>query len=760
VSLALCRLLILASTFSTTIISNILRWRRALIPIAIHLTPAMDPPTTTAYNPSKSSLILCITPSLSYQIPWRSPTPFLDGPIHSDSDSIIISSADDDSTHRRRFIFGTPTSRAASPENLPSPVATAMGQVGEELGVSPLRDWRGTAVWATKTSQSNSDFRLRLDQVVKRSSSVRAIRGASSFGTENETEMRDIVGARRRDEGLGSATNDGGSDLQHAEDEISLSMALGSGPVAVVPAASGEIEAETVLFVPRRSSSGSKFREEIVFPTKPENPLQWIRQFSRKTIRRTSLEIPRLLRSRRQQERAKVLVTFPGSKKLFRFIRKHHQEPAIALDERDGRPSEPPLKTFGPRSQQHIPNHGNQQAKPMATESISEGTTSRRLRSTAPEPPSRLMALRGAVGSSFKTHHVNRDHTLIPRDEINNVVIPARPSTAPPGKVHMELEFLTTEATGFHIPDTIPNLDPRKIGTKKNKRSKEMAYFDQQNMIQSRPKMPPPNEPPDVPVDPADRTIVHTTGNPHPIAAYPNVDAIAPFLEQDRELERRSADLISRPSSTTSKTRLFKPPPLPSPPLARRGNHDLLLLRPSSTPPALSIPARGTSRTISTITTATTAAASTANTRTHSPTTLPPQVLPDPPSPSSPSPSTSRRKKSLTTWLRTKHAETGEDYSHQPIDVQLERMRRDMRDTGIMGLMPMEELHGGGCGSGEEGGSEGTGSDASVSYAAAAREVVGMGKRRGWGRRGSVRTSGGPERGRGGATKGVEVLMG
>lgn len=274
----------------------------------------------------------------------------------------------------------------------------------------------------------------------------------------------------------------------------------------------------------------------------------------------------------------------------------------------------------------------------------------------------------------------------------------------------MELEFLTTEATGLTTPPSPPTFDPRNIGGQRLSPSTERGYFDQHDMIQSQPRFPGPGDPPDVEASPWEH-VFHSTGPPTPVTIYPNVNAVAPFLEQDKEIERRSAELIQRPRSSMSISRHFRNSWSSRRLTELSTDH---VQRPGSTPPILP----GETRV--------------------------PTKLPDSPGAASArfEPVTTRGKLSLSMWLKKKQMETGVDYSDRPIDVQLERMRREERDTGVIGLTPKEELEVSSL------------SEESISYAAAVREIAGLERHpKARKRRGSMMKGANEE-------KGVEVLMG
>jgi hypothetical protein len=110
---------------------------------------------------------------------------------------------------------------------------------------------------------------------------------------------------------------------------------------------------------------------------------------------------------------------------------------------------------------------------------------------------------------------------------------PPRSSSAPPRNSIWELEFLPSEATGIKTPKEYPVYDPKRLGSQPMPRKREAEYFKLADMVQSQPPLAHANEPPSR-LDPKETPPLSGSSVMHSFSEE-DCRAIAPFMEQDYE---------------------------------------------------------------------------------------------------------------------------------------------------------------------------------------------------------------------------------
>lgn len=113
---------------------------------------------------------------------------------------------------------------------------------------------------------------------------------------------------------------------------------------------------------------------------------------------------------------------------------------------------------------------------------------------------------------------------------------PLRSKSVPPGLNPYGLSFLPSEARSMVTPDELPIFKAKNIGGQKLDPTKEFAYFGSMGMVQSKPPLGEPGEV-TVPLDPKAQPNLSPPDNPK-LQAYPSVGDIAPFTVQDLQCDR------------------------------------------------------------------------------------------------------------------------------------------------------------------------------------------------------------------------------
>lgn len=255
--------------------------------------------------------------------------------------------------------------------------------------------------------------------------------------------------------------------------------------------------------------------------------------------------------------------------------------------------------------------------------------------------------------------------------------LPPRPSSAPPRNSLWNLEFLPSEATGIKTPREYPVYDPKRLGNQPLPRKREAEYFQHADMVQSQPPLAPANEHP-TSLGPTDRSLPSGPTVMHAFSSE-TCRAIAPFLQQDMECDRPSSPVKAALEATGQRIR-------------RASLHARSLILP----------------------------------RKLSDVAETPDTTPATPPPPPPPPSRIRSPKlTLNFFKRTSTQQHDirrrgqEDIAilppspPPPTEVLIERQKREKRDSGVIGLDPLEY---------EES------TDDSFSYSSVMRDIAGLEK--------------------------------
>jgi hypothetical protein len=141
----------------------------------------------------------------------------------------------------------------------------------------------------------------------------------------------------------------------------------------------------------------------------------------------------------------------------------------------------------------------------------------------------------------------------LPRPSFETPIPPPRSSSAPPRNSIWDLEFLPSEATGIKTPKEYPVYDPKRLGSQPMPRKKEVEYFKLADMVQSQPPLAYASEPPSR-LDPKETPPLSGSSVMHALSDE-DCRAIAPFVEQDSECNQPTSPVRTAIEATGQKIR-------------------------------------------------------------------------------------------------------------------------------------------------------------------------------------------------------------
>lgn len=440
---------------------------------------------------------------------------------------------------RRIYVFGTSTSKSVSGhenELAHLDAEIAYGNVGMDI----VRDPRGSVVCARTT---DGHLGSMLDPPPAQGGV-----GAAAWVILDQPGTVLPVNPERRPSA--TLTTSDGTDSQHSASEFPLVDNLPPPPMRR-------------LSSPREARSiESRFSEDLPKQQRPGTPLQWIR----KKVK--SRSDGRSMKSNPPNSTTVTEPTTEGSPDNSRNQTSASERLKISLSTvvlPTGATKTPQPSTDGPnnhpasgaRANSPLPS-GPQKETPFldqVDERLLEGRPVQRIRkfSISMVESARKFSItqfpKDGPSRTTPTEIPPRSQPVPPRVQF----IPPRPQSAPTGvrkNTLWNLEFLPSEARGVRTPDEFPVYDRKNIGGPTLPRSKEMRYFNLSDMIQSQPPLEAVGEAPGL-LSPKQELNPITT-NSSMMHSYPDFDcnAIAPFIEQDQQQnkKRQSAFIAARAS--------------------------------------------------------------------------------------------------------------------------------------------------------------------------------------------------------------------
>ncbi|KAI5788293.1 hypothetical protein EDC01DRAFT_659456 [Geopyxis carbonaria] len=443
-------------------------------------------------------------------------------PTTGDERSIV---SDGSTTHRRRFVFGTPTGgRSSGGQSTPD-------NANQEIGMSPVRDNFGKTL-RSSISISSPDSNERMNkQIGYRGSGVLSGGNGSSawlmFDTPDDENFEYLPSLPRVSRAT-SKTETGINQLMTCND--------GSASEKTRPRprdTNCSPPNSQSSYVGRRSPSGSKFQEDLPGLTRSTTPFQWIKDKAKSTTSKGSIGALVSRKSKTVKSKSKISIPILKIPGRFRSLGKTTKQKTMA-DPRD-------LKVLTPRPSFSTPQHAEPNS--VLAENGSPIPLSRRnsgLKETVVSASRRFSS--SGVPTPEPANIAERFHYETP------ISPPLRSHTAPPNIQTLgDLEFLPSEATGVATPPELPKFNPKNIGSFTSTRKKEFNYFADMNMIQSKPPMAAVpgvgemNATPDPGKSPGSYLEAYQG-----IPTHQDINAIAPFLQQDLEIDRRSPRILEK----------------------------------------------------------------------------------------------------------------------------------------------------------------------------------------------------------------------
>ncbi|KAI5848806.1 hypothetical protein BZA05DRAFT_455175 [Tricharina praecox] len=424
-------------------------------------------------------------------------------------------------------------------------------------------------------------------------------------------------------------------------------------------------EMSSKVFVPspplRTRSNGSRFSEDLAQPKRSVISLQWIKK---KVRRKTDV------RSIGYNSDGAGSVKGKHPMKIPHRLKKRSSTAMVLLPEATETSSKSNIDIYDGTGTRHSPPNTTDPI-PAAAPFLSAVDSA--LTASSGRHKSRVRQLSVEL-NRFVTAVTPTRRSLSNTSSFEFPTPPARSQSAPPRNSLWELEFLPSEATGVKTPREYPVYNPMRLGGKVMPRAKEMNYFSLADMVQSQPPLAPVGEYCSR-LDPKATPATPTTSGPSLIGQFTEEDcrAIAPFMEQDRHCETNAKAAIHqrlRRASLHAKSMVYRKPPSDAQPLVEPD----LPSRPSSRLGAAFKWIRRTSTSASTVITDANFSARTLR-RGQDPAEL--EIV-------------------------------------KPAEVILAEKKRRKRDSGVIGLHPVEDF------------AEST--DSSLTYASAVREIAGLGK--------------------------------
>jgi hypothetical protein len=598
-------------------------------------------------------------------------------------------SSDDSSALRRYHVFGTPMSQAGTVDKPASPDSEVEIAYGD-LGMDMVRDARGSGSGTRASEATSGTVRSKrslfwneekIDFPVARGGHDMAAWVLLDQPGTIVPEILAGVSAGRRPSEI--TTSDGTTSQKSDTHSPPREGPMVSPPVL-------RVSTTPPVNIRRGSvhSVESKFKEDLPRPRKGSSPIVWIRNRVRSRTegdmdgvaerKRKGKGIPRSLKKKLSSFRVLQEATEPSSRSRVNLV---EQSTSRSMDMAPTLPSpvDPETETFLAQVDDAL-NAVRPQSRMRKLSTAMLGG-SLRLR-TVPSPIRRV-----AIASSYND-------------------LPPRSKSAPPLQHKRNsiwnLEYLPSEAQGIKTPEELPVFNQKHIGGKRMPLIQEKRYFHLADMVQSQPPLASAGDF-SVTLDPRD-TPAPVTARSSELELYSDEDcqAIAPFLAQDMMVRSASPSFFRSKGTVSSAGRRFR----------RASVQALNLIMPrklsdvhetSPTSRRGSVAGKGKATNVGN------------------------------PVYNDSVPEYGRPGRGVMNWLGFKsgpesnntstefpgrilrRGQTGSELEiARPVEVVIERARREKRDTGIMGLDP-EEAHS-------------ASTDDSFTYTSALQDIAGLSK--------------------------------